>query len=161
MCVILPNGEIINKFMQRLKDDFEVIPNTDGGREFVITTPFTRSDGDAVCLSVRQLPLCNSLQIDDDGDSANHALLRGGDEAGNAFIAAAKRIARKNGVQCNDAGLLYANFDDANADEALMGVLQSAMELSALAYGVVASESAKPDGLRKAGQRELVVSYAA
>lgn len=161
MCVILPNGEIVNKFMQRLKDDFEVVANTDGGREFVITTPFTRSDGDAISLSARILPLCNSLQIDDDGDSVNHLLMRGGDEAGNAFIAAAKRIAGKNGVYCTDAGLLYADFDDANADEALMGVLQSAIELSALAYGVLASASAKPAGLCKAGQRELAAPVGA
>lgn len=155
MCVILPNGEIVNKFMQRLKDDFEVVPNTDGGREFVISTPFTRSDGDAISLSARILPLCNSLQIDDDGDSVNHLLMRGGDEAGNACIAVAKRIAQKNGVHCTDAGLLYANFDDANADQALMGVLQSAIEASALVYGEVRFEYAAPKRRRRAGQREL------
>lgn len=161
MCVILPNGEIINKFMQRLKDEFEVVPYTDGGREFVIATPFTRSDRSAIALSVRILPLCNSLQIDDDGESVNHLFLRRGDGAGNALIGMAKRIAQKNGVHCTDAGMLYANFDDADADGALMGVLQSAMELSALAYSDVASASAKPDGLCKAGQRELAAPVGA
>lgn len=155
MCVISPYGEKIRALLDHLNDDFEIEPNADDGRECVIVTPFTRSDRSSIALSLRVMPECGSIRIDDERESLTWLFQRGiGEDA--SMIAVAKRVARKNGVKCDDSGLLYAYLADATAGEALLGVIHSAIDVSALAYGCDAFAPVKPRGLCKAGQRELI-----
>ena len=117
---------LVAKYLERLSDDFESVPSSNG---CFVVTPFTRPDGEAIEVEVEVLH-SDAVRLSDMGDTLGYLYVNGL-ALSRSTLDYAKGIAMTHGVSLQRTAL-NIEAESSEIGDALHALIQSALEVTFL-----------------------------